>query len=306
MQYDIFVSYSRRNLSAVKTIKEELEHNGFSCWMDIDGIESGEENFTRKIVPALDNCIAVLFFISADSQKSKWTAKELSYADRNGKRVVPLRFNDDALVGEFDFNYGGADIIDWRTPEQKQKLIIDLKRWTASASGGRSANAKGQFSVSPSTETCSGEHEKKNPDMLGSLGRRHAYVSNAARKIDVLASAMLSKYVHDGYDVQRLSFEHGEQRGVLVKIQNYKSNAGKYFRMVVGMWACATIKLLLRGNNLEVKVFGGKWIDKIGVVVVSLFILWPLLLVALIGAYRQKRLLDAAYDSVIQQVSSPP
>ena len=43
MQHDIFISYSRRNLAAVKTIKEELESLGFSCWMDLEGIESGSE-----------------------------------------------------------------------------------------------------------------------------------------------------------------------------------------------------------------------------------------------------------------------
>ena len=306
MGNSIFISYSRKDLDAVKPIKEELERNGFPCWMDVDGIESGDENFTRKIVPAIDVCIAVLFFISADSQKSPWTAKELGYANRNGKRVVPLRFNEDALVGEFDFNYGGADIIDWRKPEQKQKLMADLRRWTASASGDGGANATDRVSASPSLEASSCEHEKKNPDMLGSLGRRHAYVSNVARKIDVIASAMVTKYGQEGYDVQRLSFEHGDQRGVLIKLQNHKSNAGKYFRMAMGMWAYATVKLLLRGDDLEIKVFGGRWIDKIGVAAVSLFVLWPILLLALIGAYRQKKLLDKVYDSVIQQVSSLP
>ena len=34
MVHDIFISYSRRDLAAVKPIKEELEAAGFSCWMD--------------------------------------------------------------------------------------------------------------------------------------------------------------------------------------------------------------------------------------------------------------------------------
>ena len=130
MQGSIFISYSRNDLDAVKPIKEELERNGFSCWMDIDGIESGDENFKQKIVPAIDGCRAVLFFISVASQESEWTAKELGYAKRHGKRVVPLRFNDDPLVGVFDFDYGDADIIDWRRPEQKEKLLEDLRRWS--------------------------------------------------------------------------------------------------------------------------------------------------------------------------------
>lgn len=134
MSSKIFISYSRKDLAAVEPIKDELERNGFPCWIDIDGIESGDENFKRKIVPALDKCKVVLFFISADSQKSEWTDKELGYAKRHGKRVVPLRFNDDPLVGAFDLDYGNADIIDWRRSEQKNKLIGDLRKWFASGS----------------------------------------------------------------------------------------------------------------------------------------------------------------------------
>ena len=49
MPEQIFISYSRRDLAVVKPIKEELERNGFSCWMDLDGIESGEKNFASGI-----------------------------------------------------------------------------------------------------------------------------------------------------------------------------------------------------------------------------------------------------------------
>ena len=49
MPHDIFISYSRRDLAAVKPIEEELEAQGFSCWMDIKGIESGSPEFTVKI-----------------------------------------------------------------------------------------------------------------------------------------------------------------------------------------------------------------------------------------------------------------
>ena len=131
---EIFISYSRKDLDKVKPIKEELEDNGFSCWIDIDGIESGEANFKRKIIPALNECKIVLFFISMDSQKSEWVAKEVGYAKRHEKRVVPLRFNDDKLVGEFDFDYGEANIIDWRCAEQKQKLIKELGLWASNGS----------------------------------------------------------------------------------------------------------------------------------------------------------------------------
>ena len=130
MNHDIFISYSRRDLDAVKPIKEELEAHGFSCWMDLEGIESGSEEFTNHLVKAINAAKCFLFFLSASSQKSKWSLKEIRYATEQHKRVVIVRINDCILTDTFSFSYGGDDIIDWRVLEQKEKLLRDLSRWT--------------------------------------------------------------------------------------------------------------------------------------------------------------------------------
>ena len=129
MANDIFISYSRHDLDAVKPIKEELEAQGFSCWMDLEGIESGSEEFTDHLVAAIDTSAVLLFFLSDSSQKSEWSLKEIRFAKRKQKRIVLVRFNDDQMTDSFDFNFGGADIIDWRVPEQKEKLLRDLSKW---------------------------------------------------------------------------------------------------------------------------------------------------------------------------------
>ena len=54
MPHHIFISYSRRDLAAVKPIKEELENRGFSCWMDLEGIESGSEEFSDHLANAVN------------------------------------------------------------------------------------------------------------------------------------------------------------------------------------------------------------------------------------------------------------
>ena len=130
MPHDIFISYSRRNLNAVKSIKEELESFGFSCWMDLEGIESGSEEFTRHITAAINGSKAFLFFLSAASQASEWSLKELRFAKDKGKRTVVVRFNDAAMTDVFSFNFGGDDIVDWRVSDQKSKLLQDLARWS--------------------------------------------------------------------------------------------------------------------------------------------------------------------------------
>ena len=42
-KYNVFISYSRKDLELVKKIKAEIDRLvGIDCWMDLDGIESGE------------------------------------------------------------------------------------------------------------------------------------------------------------------------------------------------------------------------------------------------------------------------
>ena len=130
MPHDIFISYSRHDLATVKPIKEELEAQGFSCWMDLEGIESGSPEFTEKIAEAIGGAAAVLFFISNDSQKSRWSLNELRLARDEGRHVVIVRFDETKMFPVFKLEFGGADIIDWRSPVQKGKLLCDLKKWS--------------------------------------------------------------------------------------------------------------------------------------------------------------------------------
>ncbi len=129
MPHDIFISYSRRDLAAVKPIKEELENLGFSCWMDLEGIESGSAEFTRSITNAINESKVLLFFLSEHSQASEWSMNELRFAKTKAKRVVLVRINNDALTDSFSFTFGGYDIVDWRIGEQKGKLLRDLTKW---------------------------------------------------------------------------------------------------------------------------------------------------------------------------------
>lgn len=152
MPHDIFVSYSRRNLVAVKSLKDGLERLGFSCWMDLQGIESGTWEFSDHIIAAIDASTAVLFFLSNDSQTSAWALKEIGYARDEKKHVVLVRFNDDPLTKKFRFEFGRSDIIDWRIPEQKEKLLRDLREWTGkSQPGGPPSQVSGQGTSSSRT-----------------------------------------------------------------------------------------------------------------------------------------------------------
>ena len=131
MPHDIFISYSRRDLADVMPIKERLESEGFSCWMDLNRISSDDEDFVATIVPAIRGArAAFLFFLSRESQTSDYAMKEIRFATARGKRVVIVRFNDDPLTDEFLFRFQDRNIRDWRNPDQRAALLRDLAEWT--------------------------------------------------------------------------------------------------------------------------------------------------------------------------------
>ena len=64
MHHQVFISYSRKDVEAVGAIRDILEQNGISYWIDKEGIFSGE-NYKEVIVDAIETSKAVIFLFSA-------------------------------------------------------------------------------------------------------------------------------------------------------------------------------------------------------------------------------------------------
>lgn len=130
-EFDIFISYSRKNLDLVKSIKETLEKEiGVRCWMDLNAIESGSPRFSQVLVDGINGCSVFLFMLSEQSQESEYALLELNYARDEAKHVILVNIDDCRLKGAFKLYYGLTDRISWSNQPQREKLFRDLKRWT--------------------------------------------------------------------------------------------------------------------------------------------------------------------------------
>lgn len=126
---EIFISYSRDDSPIVHPFVEMIQNSlETKCWIDMDGIESGEQ-FEEKIIDAIERAKIVLFMISDVSIKSIWTKREVNYAESQQKRVVPIVLDNKGLRGWFSFHFGNVDYIDVNSQEQVAKLIKNLKEW---------------------------------------------------------------------------------------------------------------------------------------------------------------------------------
>lgn len=69
-------------------------------------------------------------------------------------------------------------------------------------------------------------------------------------------------------------------------------------RNVVGMAECLSVIIQQRADGVSVSVGKGKWLDKAVVIGVSMVVLWPLLITAGIGIYKQKHLVNDIWESI--------
>ena len=125
----IFISYSRLDKNIVfpfvKRIEQELKT---TCWIDSEGIESGSQ-FEEVIVNAIEESKVVLFMLSDNSINSKWTKREVLYAEDEGKRIVPVVVDKKGLRKWFKFHFGNVDYIDINDEGQCDKLLNNLASW---------------------------------------------------------------------------------------------------------------------------------------------------------------------------------
>lgn len=125
----IFISYSRIDKNIVFPFIKRIENElNTTCWIDSEGIESGSQ-FEEVIVNAIDESKVVLFMLSDSSINSKWTKREVLYAEDEGKRIVPIVVDDKGLRKWFRFHFGNVDYIYINDEGQCDKLLNNLASW---------------------------------------------------------------------------------------------------------------------------------------------------------------------------------
>ena len=108
---DVFISYSRENAKEAEHIREVLESNNISCWIDHEDILGGE-HFLEVIEKGIDSCRIMLIVLSEDAQNSIWVPKELVIALERRLKIIPYRIEDCQLQGTFKSGLADINYID--------------------------------------------------------------------------------------------------------------------------------------------------------------------------------------------------
>ena len=179
---EIFVSYSRNDKEIVFPLVSDIDKElQTKCWIDLNGIESGEQ-FEDVIIHAIDKSEIVLFMLSDSSLESQWTKREVYYAEAEGKRIVPVIIDGKGLRGWCKFHFGNIDCIEISSIEQKVKLIENLRVWLNKQETKPEKNINDIITMSYDTDEKSNKSQitnnKENPQKsdAGKVNLKSVYV----------------------------------------------------------------------------------------------------------------------------------
>lgn len=104
MNYDIFISYSRKDMEIADRICRALDAEGVSYFIDRQGIRAATE-FPDVIADAIKGCRKMLFLASKNSYKSKFTKREIYFAfnEKNEGDILPYCIDDAPMPDSLKF-----------------------------------------------------------------------------------------------------------------------------------------------------------------------------------------------------------
>lgn len=146
-KYDVFISYSRHDHKIVSEVVKRLRIDGFSVWMDLTGIESGDA-FKKIIANAIDHSKCLVFFSSKHSNLSEWTAKEIALALYDNKAVIPVKIDDTKYNIELRLDLINLDYIDLTKVKYFEENIARLKK-SLIAKGCKPLDAEFPATIAP-------------------------------------------------------------------------------------------------------------------------------------------------------------
>lgn len=125
--HQVFVSYSRMDQEKAFEILETLESWGLKVWIDKNGIFSSN-NYKTMIEDAIENTKAVVFLSSENSNKSEYVRKEIGYAVKLKKPIIPIMLDQTPFGEGLRLDLSDVDQVDYSNYEdglRKLRMSMD-------------------------------------------------------------------------------------------------------------------------------------------------------------------------------------
>ena len=132
------------------------------------------------------------------------------------------------------------------------------------------------------------------------LRRLHLLVGDAWLMSEC-ACALAAVYAARGYETQSFRFTENNTIGMLVQIGNQTGRwKQKLAATLGGQQIAVNVRLFPKGDDLEVSIDCGKWVDKALSGVVAWAVFAPLMVFPIVGVWRQKRLIERVEHETLE------
>ena len=114
-KYDVFISYSRKDIAIADEITTAFDQAGITYFIDRQGIGGGME-FPAVLAKAIKESRIFLFLASKNSYDSKFTQSEIVYAFNKKQKqdIIPYIIDGSTMPDELEFTFSA---INWRRIE---------------------------------------------------------------------------------------------------------------------------------------------------------------------------------------------
>ncbi|MBX3115784.1 MAG: TIR domain-containing protein [Cryobacterium sp.] len=104
----------------------------------LDPVKSQDSDYvSRKIREKIKGSSATVVLIGVETAESDWVEKEIQWSKEQGKGIIGIRIDPDALVPEGLTKYG-AEILNWNEPSDVRQFDDAIERAIAATTRGRS------------------------------------------------------------------------------------------------------------------------------------------------------------------------
>lgn len=143
----VFLSYCRADVAVAEQVKHHLEAAGFSVWLDLEGIRSGD--WKRRVTEGLNRARALVYILTPRSLESEAAKKELEFAAAKRLPILPLvvgPLRKEDLPDWYVFDYASIHRLTFDTEnpaEHVEKLVRAIREAPReyAAGGARTSEA---------------------------------------------------------------------------------------------------------------------------------------------------------------------
>ena len=197
MEYDVFISYSRKDSEYAEKIYHSLEAAGVHCFIDRAGI-SGGADFPMVLADAIMDSKLLLLVASENAYASEFTQKELTFAVSNkGSRFIfPLIVDGSTMPKKLEFLLSD---INWRQLSAhyqiENELVADIQAKLKDPHAGETIRQREQGKLQLRTADAL-RNRKRAFDTFEEEVATLQSVEPLARRVDTIVNRYSANYTY--------------------------------------------------------------------------------------------------------------